>query len=165
MSLLTSFILALRVVLVAKLVISGILFSPFFILALYTSFLTTYFFPTSLSLLKSTGKGINLSTSYLSTLLFKLLKLVRTFFSLSISNLSTLDFKLGKSCHIFKSTFFWRNQINLIQLLLLVLQKIHLLIICIFLSIQLLKTLLQPFYLTYSLLPFPFITFTTLNSF
>ena len=102
MSLLTSFILALRVVLVAKLVMSGILFSPFFILALYTSFLTTYFFTTPLSLLKSTGKGINLSTSYLSTLLFKLLELVRTFFSLSISNLSTLDFKLGKSTFLAK---------------------------------------------------------------
>ena len=49
---LTSFILALRVVLVAKLVISGILSSIFFILALYTSFLTTSFFTTSLSLLK-----------------------------------------------------------------------------------------------------------------
>ena len=51
---LTSFILALRVVLVAKLVISGILSSIFFILALYTSFLTTSFFTTSLNLLKST---------------------------------------------------------------------------------------------------------------
>ena len=38
---LTSFILALRVVLVAMLVISGILSSIFLILALYTSFLTT----------------------------------------------------------------------------------------------------------------------------
>ena len=60
---LTSFVLALRVVLVAKLVISGILSSIFFILALYTSFLTTSFFTTSLSLLKSTGTGTNLSTS------------------------------------------------------------------------------------------------------
>ena len=50
---LTSFILALREALVAKLVISGILSSIFFILALYTSFLTTSFFTTSLSLLKS----------------------------------------------------------------------------------------------------------------
>ena len=66
-SLLTSFILALTVVLVAKLVISGILFSIFLILALYTSFLTTSFFTTSLSLLKSTGTGTNLSTSNLST--------------------------------------------------------------------------------------------------
>ena len=57
----------------------------------------TLFFTTSLSLLKSTGTGTNLSTSNLSTLLFKLLKLVGTFFSLSISNLSTLDFKLAKS--------------------------------------------------------------------
>ena len=42
-SILTSFILALRLVLVAKLVISGILSSIFFILALYTSFLTISF--------------------------------------------------------------------------------------------------------------------------
>ena len=60
---LTSFILALRVVLVAKLVISGILSSIFFILALYTSFLTTSFFTTSLSLLKSKGTNTDLSTS------------------------------------------------------------------------------------------------------
>ena len=45
---LTSFILALRVVLIAKLVISGILHSIFLVLALYTSFLTTTFFTTSL---------------------------------------------------------------------------------------------------------------------
>ena len=73
---LTSFILALREALVAKLVISGILSSIFFILVLYTSFLTTSVFTTSLSLLKLTGTGANLSTSNLSTLLFKLLKLV-----------------------------------------------------------------------------------------
>ena len=48
---LTSFILALREVLVAELVISGILSSIFFILALYTSFLRTTFFITSLNLL------------------------------------------------------------------------------------------------------------------
>ena len=64
---LASFILALRVVLVAKLVISDILSSIFFILALYTSFLTTSFFTMSISLLKSTGTGINLLTSNLST--------------------------------------------------------------------------------------------------
>ena len=40
-SLLTSFVLALRVVLVAKLVISSTLSSIFLILTLYTSFLTT----------------------------------------------------------------------------------------------------------------------------
>ena len=57
----------------------------------------TLFFTTSLSLLKSTGAVTNLTTSNLSTLLFKLLKLVGTFFSLSISNLSTLDFILAKS--------------------------------------------------------------------
>ena len=73
----------------AKLVISGILSSIFFILALDTSFLMPSFFTTSLSLLKSTGTATNLSTSYLSTLIFKLLKLVGTFFSLSVSNLST----------------------------------------------------------------------------
>ena len=53
----TSFLLALRVVLVAKLVISGILSLIFLILSLYTSFLTTSFFTTSLSLLKSTRTG------------------------------------------------------------------------------------------------------------
>ena len=96
---LTSFILALRVVLVAKLVISGILSSIFFILALYTSFLTTSFFTTSLSLLKSTGAGTNLSISNLSTLLFKLVKPLVTFFNLSIPNLSTSDFKLAESVY------------------------------------------------------------------
>ena len=59
-------------------------------------FLATSFFTASLSLLKSTGTGTNLSTSNLSTLFFKLLKLVGTFFNLSISNSSTLDFKLAK---------------------------------------------------------------------
>ena len=43
------------------------------------------------------GTGTNLSTSNLSTLLFKLFKLVGTFFNLSMSNLSTSDFKLAKS--------------------------------------------------------------------
>ena len=57
---LTSFIPALGEALVAKLVISGILSSIFFILALYTSFLTTSFFTISLSLLKSTGTSTNL---------------------------------------------------------------------------------------------------------
>ena len=99
---LTSFILVLRVVLVAKLVISCILSSIYFILALHTSFSTTSFFITSLSLLKSIGTGTNISTSNLSTLLFKLLKLVGTFFSLSISNLSILDFKLAKSVFLGK---------------------------------------------------------------
>ena len=77
---LTSFILALRIVLVTKLVISGILSSIFVIFALYTSFLTTLFFTASLSLLKSTILDINLSISYLSNLLFKLLKLFGRFF-------------------------------------------------------------------------------------
>ena len=68
---LTSFIVTLRVVLVATLVMSGILSSIFFILALYTSFLVTSYFTTSLNLLKLTGTGTNLST-----LLFKLFNLV-----------------------------------------------------------------------------------------
>ena len=76
---LTSFISALREALVAKLVISDILSSIFLILALYTSFLTTSFFTSSLNLLKSTGAGTNLSSSNLSTLLFKLLNLIGTF--------------------------------------------------------------------------------------
>ena len=41
-------------------------------------FLATSFFTTSLSLLKSKGKGINLLTTNLSILLFKLFKLVGT---------------------------------------------------------------------------------------
>ena len=40
----------------------------------YTVFLTTSFFTTSLSLLKSTGTGTNLSISNLSTSVFKLTK-------------------------------------------------------------------------------------------
>ena len=64
--------------------------------------MTTSFFTTSLSLLKSTGTGTNLSTSNLSTLLSKLLKLVGKFFSLSIPNLSKLDFKLAKSTFLVK---------------------------------------------------------------
>ena len=60
---LTSFVLALRVVLEAKLVMSRILSSIFFILALCTSFLTTSFFTKLLSLLKSTETGPNLLTS------------------------------------------------------------------------------------------------------
>ena len=48
---LTSFILALRVVSVARLEISDILSSIFFTLALYTSFLTTSLFTKSINLL------------------------------------------------------------------------------------------------------------------
>ena len=64
---------------------------------LYTSFLTTSFFAATLSLLKSTGAGTNLTTSNVSTLFFKLFKLLGTIFNLSISNLPTSDFKLAKS--------------------------------------------------------------------
>ena len=88
---LTTFILALSKALVAKLVISSILSSIFFYLSIICIFyLTTSFFNTSPSLLKSTGTGPNLQTSNLFTLLLKLLKLVGTFFNLSASNLSTL---------------------------------------------------------------------------
>ena len=81
-SFLTSFFLILIAALVAKLVISSILASIFLVLPVYTSFSTTSFFTKSLSLLKSTGVGTNLSSSKLSTLLFKLLTLVGTFFNL-----------------------------------------------------------------------------------
>ena len=108
---------------------SGILFSIFFISVLYTSFLNDIIFCTSLIILKETGKGTNLWTSILSTLLLKLLKLVGTSFSLSKSNLFTSDFKLTKSVFLenfdvsapvafFKSVFV----ANLIQLSLLLLK-------------------------------------------
>ena len=64
-------------------VISGILSSIFLVLALYKSFLTTSFFTISLSLLKSTRTGTNLSTSNLSALLFELFQPVGNFFNLS----------------------------------------------------------------------------------
>ena len=94
---LTSFTLTLRTELVAKLIILGILSSISLILASYTSFLTTSFFTTSLSLLKSVGTDAYLSTSNLSTLLCKLFKPLDTLSNLSISNLSTSDFNLSKS--------------------------------------------------------------------
>ena len=59
-------------VFVAKLATSGILFSISVILALQSVFLITSFFTTSLSLLKSTRTGTNLSISNLSTSAFKL---------------------------------------------------------------------------------------------
>ena len=85
-SVLNSFIFVLRIVLVAKLVISGILSSIFFVFALYSVFLTTSFLTALVSLLKSTGTGSNLSISNLATLFFKLLKLFDKLFNLSISN-------------------------------------------------------------------------------
>ena len=69
---LASLILAKRVVLVATLVILDILSSIFFILAIYTSFLTASFFTAWLSFLKPTVTGTNLSTSNLSISFFKL---------------------------------------------------------------------------------------------
>ena len=66
---LTLFALGLRVILVAKLVI--IVFIIIFSIIIFTK---------SLSLLKSTGTGTNLSTYSSSTLLFKLFKPVGTFY-------------------------------------------------------------------------------------
>ena len=102
-SFLISFMLPLRVVLVAKLAIPGAFTSKCFFLALQTSFLTTSFLTISLSLLKSTGAGTDLSTPNLYTLLLKFLKLLDTFYKLSISNLSASDFKLAASVFSVKS--------------------------------------------------------------
>ena len=66
-SFLTSSIFVLRLLLVAKLLISAILSSIFFVLTSYSVFLTTSFLTTSLNLLKSVGTGVNLSISSLST--------------------------------------------------------------------------------------------------
>ena len=74
----TLFILALRVVLAAKLLISGMISSICLILALYTSFLTTSFFTTLFSLLKSTETGTNLQ-HLINLFSFQILELVGTF--------------------------------------------------------------------------------------
>ena len=58
-SFLTSFIFVIRIILVAKLVISGILSSIFFFFGLYSVFLTTSFSTTLINLLKPTGTGTN----------------------------------------------------------------------------------------------------------
>ena len=91
-------------------------------------FLTTSFFIVSLSLLKSTRTGTNLSASNLSTLLFKLLKPLGTFL-----NLFKSDFKLAKSTFLAKNdvstpvAFFKSGFVQLLHLLLkiLVLENIH----------------------------------------
>ena len=82
-SFLTSIILELRVVLVAKLVILVILSSISLIFASDTSFLTTSFFTRSRSLCKSTRTGFNLSAP-------------------NLDNLWISDFKLAKSCFLVK---------------------------------------------------------------
>ena len=90
----------LRVVLAAKLVISGIFSSTSLIyrsISLYSAYFTTSFFTPSPSLIKSARVVSNFPIFNLSILLFKLLKPLAQFFNLSISNLSTLDFKLAKS--------------------------------------------------------------------
>ena len=94
---LTSFTLALRVVLVANLVMLDVWSSMLLISALYSVFLTTSLFTTLLSLPKSTGTDANFPISYLSPLLFKLLKLSRIVFNLSTSILSNSAFKLAKT--------------------------------------------------------------------
>ena len=99
---LTSSILALREALVAKLVITDVLSSIFFILVSYKSFLTTSLFTTSLYLLKPTGAGTNLSVSNLFTLIFKSVKLLGIFFNLSISTSPTSYSKLAKSVFLAK---------------------------------------------------------------
>ena len=71
-SFLTSFIFILRLLLVAKLLISGILSLIFFTLASYSVYLTTSLLTKLLNLIKSAGTGANLSTSNLSTSVFKL---------------------------------------------------------------------------------------------
>ena len=147
-SLLTSFILASRLVLVAKLVKLGILSSILFILALYTSFLTASFFTTLLSLLKSTGIVSNFPLFNLSTLFFKLFKLLGKFFNSSISNLPASYFKLDKLVVLAKddvptpvaffiNLFSLHDETNLIQFLHLllknlVLKNIHSFILCLF---------------------------------
>ena len=142
---LTSFILALTVVLVANLIISDILSSISLILALYTSCLRTSFFTALLSLLKSIGVVSNLPMSNLSTLLFKLFKPLGTLFKLSMSNLSTSDFKLAKLVFLAKT--------------------IHSFMLYLFMSVQRLRELVYPLHLTYNLSPFLLIDFPILNSF
>ena len=68
-SVLTSFISVLKMVLVAKFPIPGILSSILLILALNLVFLTSSFFTTLLSLLKSTGVVSSFPMSNLSTVL------------------------------------------------------------------------------------------------
>ena len=113
---LTPFILELRIVLVANLVISGILSSIFLILALCTSFLTIYFLINHLVYVNQ-QEQVLIYQHLIYLFFFRLLKLLGTFFNLSISNLSILDLKLDKSNFIadfdestpivsFKSAFF-----------------------------------------------------------
>ena len=85
--LLTLFILALRAAVVAKLAILCISLLTFFYLQSFdlnvTCILLKHYiiYSTSLTLFKSIETDTNLSTSILSTLLFKLLKLLGTFFN------------------------------------------------------------------------------------
>ena len=136
------------------------------ILVLYTYFLTTLFFTTSLSLFKSKGTGTNLLTSSLSDLLFKLFKPYGTIFVLSISNLSTSDFKLAESTFLakedsstpvafFNSVFVAYLDKSYSTFILSAKDfgsgKYSLIYTMPFLSIQLLNELLHSFNLTYSL--------------
>ena len=100
---LASFILVFREASVTKFIISSTLSSMSSILTLYTSLLIISFY-TSPSLLKSTGRGTNLSASSFSALLSKLIKLLGAIFNLTISNSSTSDSKLAKSVLLAKSS-------------------------------------------------------------
>ena len=142
---LTSFILALTIVLVANLIISDNLSSISLILALYRSCLRTSFFTALLSLLKSIEVVSNFPMSNLSTLLFKLFKPLGTLFKLSMCNLSTSDFKLVKLVFLAKT--------------------IHSFMLYLFISVQRLRELVYPLHLTYSLSLFLLINFPILNSF
>ena len=70
---------------------------PFLTNSSYSVFLTTSFFTTSLSLLKSACVVPDLPIFNLSTLCFKLLKSLRTFSNSSMSSLSVCDFKVARS--------------------------------------------------------------------
>ena len=95
LTLVSLFSTALREALVAKLVMLGLLFSIFFILALNTPFLTTSFLLHRLVYLNQ-QEQVSIY-QHLIYLLFKLFKLVGRFFNFSISDLSTSDFKWAKS--------------------------------------------------------------------
>ena len=126
-SVLTSFIVELRVVLVAQLVILGILSSISLILASDTSFLTTSFFTTSHSLRKSTRTDFNLSGP-------------------NSDNLWISDFKLAKSYFLVKrdestSVAFLRSGFDFIFTIIIRLKTTNFYIAVSFLSIKLLKEL------------------------
>ena len=108
---LTSFIVALRVALVAKLIISGILSSISLILALYTSFLTTLFLLYHLVYLNQQEQLLiyqhQIYLLYFSNCLNYLVYLI----NLSIYYSSASDFKLAKS--FFKQILMYQHLFHL----------------------------------------------------